>query len=210
MTEDQATLFDDATLRDKLSRYLPNDLEIHVGRHELGGDWFVIIGVAAHRDGVVVFCGDGTFEERERPRTAFRKGEIFVRHGSKTERPNQDDIRALRDADSNEQAWLRQVETVADIVVEIGKLVEEERPARPDGRITHIGQPTRIPTMRARLRTSLETLARLGGPELPSARELADSSSYVFLDQLLGAVYVASAEISSVLQGVVVSAASHA
>lgn len=45
---DQAMLFDDATLRHKLSKYLPLDLEIRVGRHPTGTTGLVVIYVVPH------------------------------------------------------------------------------------------------------------------------------------------------------------------
>jgi hypothetical protein len=194
---EQANLFDDATVRDKLGRYLPPDLEIRVGRHPSGADWLVVIYVALHPDGAAVFRADGVYEHAGKSQTVFRKGEYFVRHGTKSERPNQDDIKRMRkDAVELARLWIEQLQRVADLVNEIGRLIEEERPHRPDGRVASIGQPTRIPTARAHLRAALALLEQLGGPELPTCRNLAEASHYVFLNQMFGDVYQATTEIA--------------
>lgn len=83
-----AARFDDATVRDKLARYLP-DVDLHVGKHEDSGGYTVVMAVMPHPDGAVVFAADGAFEHRGKQTVAFRKGELFVRHGSKSERPTQ-------------------------------------------------------------------------------------------------------------------------
>lgn len=49
-----------------------------------------------HPDGAAVFAADGAFEHEAKTRIAFRKGELLVRHGSKSERPNQGVITRLR------------------------------------------------------------------------------------------------------------------
>ena len=76
ITDTQARLFDDASLRDKLGRYLPADLEIHSGRHKTDAGWLVVIYVAPHPDGAVVFRADGTYQVG-RAVTAFRKGDVY-------------------------------------------------------------------------------------------------------------------------------------
>lgn len=192
-----AKLFDDATVRDKLGRYLSPELEIRVGTHPSGTDWLVLIYVAPHPDGAAVFQADGVYDRAGKSQTVFRKGEFFVRHGSKSERPTQDDIKRIR-REAVEQAllWVEPLQRVGDIVNDIGRLIEEERSHRPDGRVASIGQPTRIPTERVRLRTALAQLEQLGGPELPTCRNLADASHYVFLNQMSGDVYQATTEIA--------------
>jgi hypothetical protein len=198
VSERQAKLYDDATLRDKLDRYLPSDLQIHVARHQFEAGWLIVIHVAPHPDGAVVFKVDGTYEDAGKPRTRFRAGELFVRHGSKSERPNQNDIaRLAHDAVEQARLWSDQLERVAGIVNDIGQLIEEERPRRPDGRVASIGQPTRIPTARMRLRAALTVLERLHGPRLPACWSLAESSHYVFLNQMFGDVYLATSEIAA-------------
>ena len=196
-----AQLFDDATVRDKLARYLP-DLDLHVGRHQRPDGRVVVIAVMPHPDGAVVFAADGAYEHRGKETIAFRKGELFVRHGSKSERPTQKDISRLRgDAVKQARAWVDQLEKIADLVVQIGRVLDDEQETHPDGRLFAFGVPTRIPTMRERLRIALGIFERSGGPELPTTRDLAEGSHYVIANHVRAAIASAISEIASVAQG---------
>lgn len=110
LDERKAGLFDEAKVRDKLSRYLPATLDLRVGCHQVDAGWAVLIHVGAHPDGAVVFIGDGTYDEKGSSRTAFRKGEFFVRHGTKSERPTQDDVSEIgRSAVEKARLWLAEL-----------------------------------------------------------------------------------------------------
>lgn len=191
-----AQLFDDATVRDKLARYLP-DVELHVGRHQRPEGLIVVIAVMPHPDGAVVFAADGAFDRDGKQTLAFRKGEMFVRHGSKSERPSQRDIARLRkDAVEQARLWVERLDKVADLVVEIGHTIDRERPTHPDGRLFRLHEPTQIPIARERLKTALGLLEQVGGPELPAAWRLADGAHYVFANPMMGDVQAAAAEIA--------------
>ncbi len=93
LTEAQARLFDDATLRGKFDRYLPRPYEIRSCAHMKDGHHVVVVYVAPHESGFCIFAHDGG---RTDGSTAFRKGEVFARHGTASERWQQTDIdRAL-------------------------------------------------------------------------------------------------------------------
>lgn len=197
LTEAMSALFDDAIVRDKLARYLP-DLNLHVGRHVFEGGLVVLIAVMPHSDGAAVFAADGTFDHAGKPKTVFRKGDIFVRHGSKSERPTQSDLRRLRaEAIQGAQMWAEHLERLADLVGGLAEIIERERTSHPDGRLMRLGVPTQIPTARERLKTTLALVARTNGPHLPVTRRLAETSHYVFASQMLGDIYDASAEIAA-------------
>jgi hypothetical protein len=161
-TERRARLFDEATLHDKLDRYLPPSLELRVGRHKLDSEWVVIIRIEPHPDGAVAFAADGTFEHEGKPVTAFRKGEIFVRHGTSSERPTQLDVQQIAEtAVTRAKLWLDQLRAVEDAVSAISEVVHEEAKMSPDGRLASVGRPTRLPTARARLTGRLAALQQL-------------------------------------------------
>lgn len=195
-----AALFDDATVRDKLARYLP-DVDVHVGKHEDSGGYIVVMAVMPHPDGAVAFAADGAFEHRGKPTVAFRKGELLVRHGSKSERPTQADISRLRAA-AVEQArlWVHHLDKLADLVVELGNVVDREQDTHPDGRLLRLGVPTLVPTFRDRLKIALVLLGYVGGPDLPITQRLANESHYVVADQLRADVSAAAAEIAFAVQ----------
>jgi hypothetical protein len=197
----KAKLFDDASLRDKLGKYLPGSVDLRTGRHLSGETWAVVIHVPRHPDGAAVFIAEGTFEENGRPITAFRAGEFFVRHGSKSERPTQEDIARLRrDAVEDTRQWLQQIQRVEDAVAEIGRVANEEAPSSRDGRLAGFGVVSRVPTARRRLGAALAALAQTGGPSLPGCEELARGSTLIFFDQVVSAVYSATDEIARTIE----------
>jgi hypothetical protein len=201
LDERKACLFDEATLHDKLDRYLPPSLELRVGRHQLDSQWVVLIRIEPHPDGAVAFAADGTFEHEGKPVTAFRKGEIFVRHGTSSERPTQLDVQQIaKTAVTRAKLWLDQLRAVEDAVSAISDVVHEEAKGSLDGRLVSVGPPTRLPTARTRLAGRLAALQQLEGPALPQCADLAESSHFVFYSQVHGSVFLAMHEISRALE----------
>jgi hypothetical protein len=197
----KAKLFDDASLRDKLGRYLPASVDLRTGRHLLAEGWAVVIHIASHPDCAAVFIADGTFEENGRPATAFRAGEFFVRHGSKSERPTQEDIARLRrEAVEGKRLWLEQMQRVEDAVAGIGRIASEEAQYSSDGRLAGYGVASRIPTARRRLGAALAALAQTNGPSLPQCEELARGSTLIFFNQVVSAIFSATDEIARTLE----------
>jgi hypothetical protein len=192
--------FDDATVRDKLTRYLP-ELDLHVGRHARPDGPMVVIAVMPHADGAAVFVNDGAYERDGKPALGFRKGEIFVRHGSKSERPNQSDISQLRhDAVDRARLWMEQLRTIGELVVELGRIVDREADTHPEGRLFQLGVPTQLHTGREQLRLALILLERVGGPDLPATQKLADGAHFVFANEVRSAVAAAVSELRFVAQ----------
>lgn len=94
-TTTQAKLFDEATLRPKLARFLPPSIETRCAIHELDSHHFALVRVRPHPDGLVAFLGDGDYEENGKPIHAFRKGQIYTRHGTSSEPCDQADIQRV-------------------------------------------------------------------------------------------------------------------
>ena len=80
--------FDEARLRGQLKHWIPEPLDLHTAIHQIDGKWLVLIYVGPRSDGFCVFCGDGDAEQRN----VFRKGDVYVRHGSASERWQHEDI----------------------------------------------------------------------------------------------------------------------
>lgn len=96
-SEAQAKLFDEATLRPKLLRYLPPSIQVRSAVHDLDGDTFGVVYIAPHPDGLVPFIEDGSYEDNGRLLYAFRKGQIYTRHGTSSVPCEQEDVqRVLR------------------------------------------------------------------------------------------------------------------
>ena len=96
LEEPSAQLFDEARLRPKLERYLTAGLEIRCGPLQRGGDWFALICVIPHPEGLAPFRTNGEYDDgRGKPKHVFRAGDIFARHGTSSERWDQRDVTKL-------------------------------------------------------------------------------------------------------------------
>jgi Schlafen, AlbA_2 len=92
LSDAQARLLDESRVRPKLERYLPPPVSIHVAEHLLDGGRVVVIYVPPHPDGFVIMNADGHDGER----VAFRQGDVFMRHGTSTERWRQSDVGRIK------------------------------------------------------------------------------------------------------------------
>lgn len=91
-TEAQAKLFDEATLRAKLAKWIPEPFELKVGVHQHGANLFAVLYVGPNPKGCCIFQADGQYTKNGKQVVAFRAGDIFVRHGTASERVQQHDL----------------------------------------------------------------------------------------------------------------------
>lgn len=100
----QAALFDQATLSAKAAKYLPAGLELRSTVHKLddgsGPCEVALVWVGPHPDGWCVFTRDGDYTDAAtgKGKTAFRAGDVYARHGTRSEPWTQSDIAAARSA----------------------------------------------------------------------------------------------------------------
>jgi Schlafen, AlbA_2 len=124
LTAEQANLFDEARLRPKLLKWLPDTLAICSQTHEIDGHRVVLLHVSPNPAGCAFFRGVGQFgQQGKTARVVFREGEVFFRDGTRSSRLNQ---RGL------EQVIRQQVERErrrweADHAAEYRRLAEELR-----------------------------------------------------------------------------------
>ena len=99
--------FDEANLRPKLARYVPQPFELRTAIHTIGDCTFAIIRVPPRPDGFCVFAADGIYKEDGKDVFVFRKGDVFARHGTTNERWNQADIDRIRQrmVSSLKESW---------------------------------------------------------------------------------------------------------
>ncbi len=90
-------LFDEANLRPKLAKWLPDGFEIRTANHTLADCTFVLIYVVANPAGFCIFKSDGQYGAGKDTKTVFRQGDVFVRHGTSSERWVQADIDRIFD-----------------------------------------------------------------------------------------------------------------
>lgn len=120
----RAGLFDEATLRDKLKRYVPEPFDLRTAVCEIDGKLVAAIGTTPNPAGLVAFRADGTYDEAGKPKTAFRRGDVYVRHGSKSERCEQADIARAVDrlVAGRKEAWLAEHVRTTTALLEAGAL----------------------------------------------------------------------------------------
>jgi predicted HTH transcriptional regulator len=127
LSTEQAAQLDEARLRPRLERFLPDGLEIRVAVHEIDGNLVALIHVAPHPDGLVVIKADGSYGEGDGSRPVFREGDIFIRRGTESRRLGQAELRQrLGDLRREIEAEAR-----ADAVRSIAPLIERTQEARP-------------------------------------------------------------------------------
>lgn len=89
VTVEQAKLFDEARLRPKLLKWLPDTLEIYSQAHYVDGHQVVLVHVAPNPAGCAFFRADGQYDQLGKvSKVVFRAGEVFYRDGTQSVRLN--------------------------------------------------------------------------------------------------------------------------
>lgn len=82
-------LFDEARLRPKLLKWLPDTLEICSQVHEVDGYHVVLVHVSPNPAGCAFFHAVGQYDQPgKKPKVVFREGEVFYRDGTQSVRLN--------------------------------------------------------------------------------------------------------------------------
>jgi hypothetical protein len=85
-----ADLFDEARLRPKLLKWLPDSLEIYSQVHEVDGQPVALVYVAPNPAGCAYFRADGQYDQPGKPpKVVFRRGDVFYRDGTQSTRLDQ-------------------------------------------------------------------------------------------------------------------------
>jgi hypothetical protein len=200
LDERKVGLFDEAVVAAKLSRYFPPSMSLRTARYDVRGHTVVLMSVAAHLDGAVAFAQEGTFERSGKTTTAFRKGDIFVRHGTRSERPDQSDVHGLvRRAVERAELWVSELRAIEAAIEGVATVVSAERTQAFGGRVGAF-RLTELPTARRRLAGRIATFEQAGGPLLPQCRELAEGSIFTHYIQFYSAIFAATDELARVAE----------
>ena len=78
-TEAQAKLFDEATLRAKLTKWIPEPFALKVGVHHHSGNLFAVVYVGPNPKGCCIFQADGQYLKNGKEVTVFRSGAALLR-----------------------------------------------------------------------------------------------------------------------------------
>lgn len=158
-----ANLFDEATLRPKLERYLPESFAIRCAVHKLDGQFFAVVWVVPHPDGLVPFITDGTYEENGRTLHAFRKGQIYARHGTSSEPCGQRDVQLVLARQLENAKERLRAERAAELAVLVRDLrAQTDLAHAPASALTwDLDEETFIATIIEQLRTNDDIPLRL-------------------------------------------------
>lgn len=89
--------FDEATLRPMLAKFLAPPINLLTAEHSVDGKTVVLVYVAPHPDGFAIIdkIGQYSVPGKPHPTTVFQPGDVFVRHGTSSERWRQTDLPRL-------------------------------------------------------------------------------------------------------------------
>ncbi|GHF04184.1 hypothetical protein GCM10017786_42480 [Amycolatopsis deserti] len=111
LTPELARHLDEAVLRPKLAKYIDAS-GLRSARHEVDGTQLVLIYVPPAEQGWCTFRAPGEYEDSNgKKQYVFRVGDVFVRHGTSSERWTDDDVTRLFDqvVDRRKEAWRREI-----------------------------------------------------------------------------------------------------
>jgi hypothetical protein len=120
-SDDHARELDEARLRPRLERYLPDGIDLRTAVHEIDGAGVGLIYVGSHPDGLVVFRADGIYEANGRQVVVFREGDVFIRRGTQCRRWSQDELRQWM----REQSRMLREEAMAEAAAAFRPLHEQ-------------------------------------------------------------------------------------
>jgi hypothetical protein len=90
----EAGLFDQAIVHSKVQGYLAEGFDIRSTALQLDGTHYGLICVLPHPNGFAPFRAEGVYTQPDgTQKVVFRDGEVFARHGSKSERWDDSDVR---------------------------------------------------------------------------------------------------------------------
>lgn len=115
---DGVRLFDEATLRGRVRRYLP-DIEVRSAVHAIGDTNLALIWIGPHPHGFSIFAADGQYVDGSgRSQTVFRQGDVYIRRGTASVRADQRDMERLRIRFVEQERTRIRREWAADIVAQ--------------------------------------------------------------------------------------------
>lgn len=123
LTSELSTLLDESVIRKKIAKYLPEPLEIRSAAHRIGDDIVAVVYVARSPVGMAVFKADGNHDGGQ----AFRAGDVFVRHGTSSERWQQHDIDRIqaRMVERLKEGWMAETADSMRALLKVGQHAQE-------------------------------------------------------------------------------------
>lgn len=166
LTQPAARLYDEATIRAKVRRYLPPQLDLRAAVHLLDGRYLAVLAVGPNPYGFAIFASDGISQEpqangKTRETVVFRKGDVFVRHGSASERWEQADVDRIRDRiiAAEKEKWRREYAEV--VRAEVGRAAQDIARGPADALDWRLDEATFLAVIVEQLRTGDDIPMRL-------------------------------------------------
>ncbi|MBA3261039.1 MAG: ATP-binding protein [Thermoleophilaceae bacterium] len=171
LDERQAGLFDPATLTAKVARYLAPGFDVKSTSLQVDGHRFAMVAIAPHPDVIVAFAADGTYERDGRTRTEFRRGDVYARHGTRSEVWNDDDVARCRQRMREEEHERARASFANDLAAVTRQMQRTGGLAQaPLGALTWTGEPADLTAaVLEQIRHSDEIPVRLLAPTLATA-----------------------------------------
>jgi hypothetical protein len=115
--DDAQKCFDEAQLHARLKKWIPEPFELHACVHQVNSNVLALIFVAPRIEGFCIFCATG---DPGSGIPVFRKGDVYVRHGTASEAWQEHDIKRIFDRiiQQRKEEWRREwSDTVKAITV---------------------------------------------------------------------------------------------
>jgi hypothetical protein len=134
LTPTQAKLLDEATLRSKIKKYISEPFDVRSATHSIDGKTVVLIYIGPSQGGWSIFAANGEYEVESPPgsgnmqkKFTFRVGDVFVRHGTASERWNDTDIdRIIRHlVDRRKEVWRAEIRSDLVALVNTGRSAQQ-------------------------------------------------------------------------------------
>jgi predicted HTH transcriptional regulator len=123
LSEKAVGKLDEAKIRAQLQAYVGTPMDLFLNKTMVRNEKrYAIITVLRSPRSPVVVEKDGQYGEKSV--TVFRKGDVFVRHGSASERWNQEDVRVIyaRVVEREKERWL------AEVMPDVRRLIQAAVP----------------------------------------------------------------------------------
>lgn len=106
--------FDETKLRNKLKKYINEPLPIRAAAVQIDGFNHILIECDEHPDGFVILKAIGQYPDGVKTKDVFKPGDVFVRHGSASERWQQHDIERIVASriSKAKNSWLKDAELI--------------------------------------------------------------------------------------------------
>lgn len=105
LTKEHLRAYEQASLTAKVRKYLSEPFDLRARHHHLDGHDVILLYVGANDSGIAVLKAEGKTSQGKQ---VFRPGDVFARHGTASERWNQQDLAqvTVKLTERNKELWM--------------------------------------------------------------------------------------------------------